>query len=324
MLPARKSHLMPRRSHPDYAVDADRGTGPRLTKQAAFVDLDTFLEREQGRDGLRDLDAMVELMPGLNRMQKDRERILPRAATGELGHPRMRRTLPMSNTVRLPLSSRQRKERSKRRMATQLRMPMARLVAQHDLVTDPKRWSAINQALSDATGDIQELRPGDQTRVRRIDKAIQAYEAGNDRGHVVYTAVQLPHYINTSNLVPFVERNFRVGRQISFDRYTAAHHQLHESVAVTRAQPERAVIFEIQTRRGAYLGRSDRVDDTSHLLPRGLQVQVSAVEQVSYRARDGSTGSYVVVQLRDIDDEGEGNADGREASNRVRERRENE
>ena len=59
-------------------------------------------------------------------------------------------------------------------------------------------------------------------------------------------------------------------------------------------------VFELQTRRGAYLGQSDKKDNTQHLLPRGLEFEVVGVQEASYRSPDGTTGTRMVVQLRDV------------------------
>ena len=61
---------MPRKGHPDYAVDPDRGSSASPTKNARLVDLDEHQDRAASRSGLRDLDAMTEGMSGLTRMQK--------------------------------------------------------------------------------------------------------------------------------------------------------------------------------------------------------------------------------------------------------------
>ena len=145
---------MPRKGHPDYAVDPDRGSSASPTKNARLVDLDEHQDRAASRSGLRDLDAMTEGMSGLTRMQKDRERLFPRGTTADLGDPRMRRHLPTEGQERAPISSRQRNERSKDRRDTQATMPLTQLRAQKDLVTRPERWRDLNDQLSANTGDI--------------------------------------------------------------------------------------------------------------------------------------------------------------------------
>ena len=291
-----------RQAHPDYAVDPDRGSSSTApAKVASLLDQDLYDRRTEDRDGLRGLDAMTEGMSGLNRLQKDRARILPRDTTAELRHPRMQRLLPPPGAQRVPLSSRQRKERSKTRLANQQTMPLVQLRSQRELVTRPERWRELNDKLSDHLGDIEGLADTDQQRIRRIDRSIQSYEKRNDRGHVIYSAVKMPSYINQQNLPGFLKNNFEAGDRVSFDRYTHGSHQLHETVGYVHDPAGRVVVFEIETRRGAYLGQSDRADNTQHLLPRGLDLEVVGVHRASYRARDGSTGSRMVVQLRDAD-----------------------
>ena len=281
-------------------ADPDRGGGLPRGKDTIVLDEAEYLAREAERAGFRDLDAMVEGMSGLTQAQKDRERILPRATTAPLGDPRMRRTLPDAAQVRRPLSARQRNARSKTRHATEAALPHAQLAAQYQLVSVERRWSQVNDALSDNIGDVQALPESGQRQVRRIDRAIQAYERVNDRGHVLYTNVRLPPNINRSNLEGFLDNNFTVGRTVSFDRYTQASHQLHETVADVSEDPDQFVVFEMQTRRGAYLGRSDKLDDTAHLLPRGMRFSVVGMHHATFQRPDGSTGVRRVVQLRDI------------------------
>ena len=59
-------------------------------------------------------------------------------------------------------------------------------------------------------------------------------------------------------------------------------------------------VFEISTRRGVYLGHSDSQDNTAHLLPRGMAFEVIGTHEATWRAPDGTSGTRVVVQLRDI------------------------
>ncbi|KAB7740946.1 hypothetical protein GA707_18810 [Nostocoides sp. F2B08] len=291
---------MPRKGHPDYAVDPDRGSSASPAKNARLVDLDEHLDRSQSRAGLRDLDSMTEGMSGLSRMQKDRERLFPRGTNADLGDSRMRRQLPQEGQERRPLSSRQRNERSKDRHDAQATMPLTQLRAQKDLVTRPERWRDLNDQLSAGTGDVQALTEKDQEQVRRVDRAIQSYERHNDRGHVLYSNVRMPYYINHQNLPGFLRNNFGAGDRVAFDRFTHATHQLHETAGYVNDPDGRVAVFELQTRRGAYLGQSDKKDNTQHLLPRGMELEVVGVQEASYRAPDGSTGSRMVVQLRDV------------------------
>ncbi|MFE5339739.1 hypothetical protein ACFQ80_05940 [Isoptericola sp. NPDC056578] len=306
----RKARDMAKRSsshgpaRPDgYVVDADRGSGPTSTKSAALLDTDEHAQRTVAREGLRDLDRMTEAMPGLNRLQKDRDRLMPRETNAELRHPVMQRRLPPAGQVRAPASSRQRKARSKARTLTLAGLPEVQVRTQHALVSREAAWRSVNDQLSEHTGDVAELSDADQARVRRIDRSIQAYERHNDRGHVLYANVAMPWYINRQNVAGFVANNFRPGRRLSFDRYTAATHQLHETAGQVVDERGRVVVFEMETRRGAYLGRSDGADNTQHLLPRGLEFEVVGSHEATFRRPDGSTGKKRVVQLRDVTDE---------------------
>ena len=292
---------MPRRRDPDYVVDPDRGSGSVGAKLADIVSPDTAASRENVRVGLRELDAMTESMPGLRRQQRDRERISPRATTAELGHPRMQRPLPSADQERTPFSSRQKKARSKTRVSVQGNLPAAQYQAQRALMTSPRRWAELNDALSDNAGDVQALTDTQQQTVRRVDRSIQAYERSNDRGHVIYANVAMPYQINHSNLRAFAEHNFQPGDRLSFDRYTAGTHQLHETTRYAAGDTAgRVAVFEISTRRGVYLGHSDSQDNTAHLLPRGMAFEVIGTHEATWRAPDGTSGTRVVVQLRDI------------------------
>lgn len=299
----RTDPTMPRTSHPDYKVDPDRGSGAISAKKAKLVDTPVYVDRESERVGLRELDTMVEGMAGLNRLQKDRERVFPRQTNAELRHPRMRRELPDPATPRRPLSARQRNARSKARRATQDQMPLTQLRTQRDLVTDADLWRSTNDRLSDHLGDLQDFSDAEQARIRRIDRSIQSAERRNDRGHVLYANMALPGYINASNVDGFIHKNFAAGRQFTFDRYTAATHQLHETRATVGqlgVPTAQVVTFEMETRRGAYLGQSDKVDNTGHLLPRGMEFEVVDVHHATYQDPAGKTGRCLVIQLRDV------------------------
>ena len=291
---------MPRSGHPDYVVDPDRGTSSSTSKIARLIDTDVHADRSEARTGLRELDTMTEGMTSLSRLRKDRERLFPRGTPAELGDPRMQRRLPAGEDERNPLSARQRNARSKSRRGTQRTVPLVQLRAQRALVTQPDVWRQVNDQLSEQTSDLQALDEKDQEMVRRVDRSIQAYERRNDRGHVLYSNVRMPWYINGQNLPGFLRRNFSPGSRVAFDRYTHATHQLHETAGQVHDPDGRVAVFEIETRRGAYLGQSDKVDNTQHLLPRGMELQVAGVNEASYRRTDGSTGTRMVVQLRDV------------------------
>lgn len=281
-------------------IDVDRGTAPVGQKQAEPVSTEGYNSREFDRRGLHGLDAMVERMPGMTRAQRDRDRSFPRETNQPLQHPAMQRPLPGRGEVRAPFSSRQKKARSKARLEAARSLPAAQFRAQRQLMTDPQTWSRINDQLSEHAGDPTQLSESDRKLLGQIDRSIQAAERHNTRGHVIYTNVQMPHFINGSNIDAWSEHTFTPGATVAFDRYTVGTHQMHETNALAGDDPERTVVCEIETRRGAYLGHSDSQDDTAHLLPRGMHLQVVGVSREAFRAPNGTTGNRMVLQLRDI------------------------
>lgn len=287
-----------RKSDPDYNVDPDRGSAGAGAKVAEFMDKSAYEDRAETRAGARELDSMIEGMPGLTRQQRDRERATPRGTTADIGHPAMERQLPAADSVRVPLSSRQRKARSVTKRSTQDRVPNTQHEAVIVMITDDTTWRRTNDLLSENVGDAQELPERDRVQVQRFDRAIQAFEQNNNRGHLVYANVEMPPMINTSSLEGFVRNNFIAGNMLEFDRYTGGAHTMHE-VETTQA-PHRTAVFEIQTRRGIYLGRSDSVDDTTHVLPRGVRFKIAGTHLARYQRPDGSYGRRQVIQLVDV------------------------
>lgn len=281
-------------------TDVDRGSAPAGLKRAEAVSPRSYAEREFDRAGLHDLDAMTERMSGMTRAQKDRERSFPRETNQPLAHPAMQRRLPGADEVRAPFSSRQKKARSKARLETARSLPKAQADAQKRLLKNRDTWDSINDQLSHHAGDVGQLAEKDRRLIGQIDRSIQAAERHNDRGHVVYANVQMPHYINSSNIDAWSEHTFVEGSTVAFDRYTVTTHQLHETSSLAKDQAERTIVCEIQTRRGAYIGHSDSKDDTAHLLPRGLHLQVAGISRATYRTPTGETGERVVLQLHDI------------------------
>lgn len=290
---------MPRQSNPDGRVDADRGSGGVGAKKAEYVDVSDFNARAAERAGLRDLDAMVESSAGMTRQQRDRERAMPRDSTADVKHPAMERQLPLPDSIRQPLSSRQRKARSVAKHAAQDQMPRTQYDAVHRMITDDGHWRQINDVLSESNGDAQALSDEQRTQVQRFDRATQNFEKHNNRGHVVYANVEMPAMINASNLEGFVRNNFPKGSVLEFDRYTGGAHTMHQ-VETSTEHAHRTAVFEIQTRRGIYLGRSDSVDDTTHILPRGVQFKVAGTHMARYVRPDGSQGRRQVIQLIDV------------------------
>jgi len=262
---------MPRKAHPDLAVEAGRGNpaGAAATR-AQVMSAAEFTDRAQDRAGARELDQAVEQMPGLSRGQRDRERAMPRNVTLPLGDPRKDRRLPGPRALRRPLSSRQRKARSIAKRAAQDDLPDTGYRALQRLVADRKHRAALNGALSRVAGDVQQLTDADRAEVQRVDRAIAAYERRNDRGHRVYVNLEFDEAIGGGHPLGVAGTYFPAGTVIELDRFTGAAHTMHEVEPPSGG--ESVPVLEIQTRRGMYLGRSDSMDDTTHLLPRGLRL----------------------------------------------------
>lgn len=287
------------------AIDPDRGSGDQSKKIAQLRPLSEVLDRDQDRAGLRDLDARVAAARGLTRRQRDANRIYPRGTPAQIPYPVMERRLPHPDQIRLPLSGRQQKARRKTMTAVQQALPKAQAEALRQLLKPQgTAWRRINEALSEATGDIDALDPAEQRTARRVDRAIQAYEDRNDRGHVLYANIEMPKAVNRTSIAPFIERHFQPGDEFSFDRYTLGGHSLHE-VDPANDPAGRVAVFELQTRRGIYLGHSEGGDSTGHLLPRGLRLRVVGTHKATYRTRSGTEGTRMIIQLEDITPEPE-------------------
>ena len=292
---------------PDYRIEADRGSSSAISvKQSVALAPTEHERRAEERAGARQWDAEVEsgqVVPAsgraMSRVQKDRARAMPRATPADIPDPRMERRLPTPGAVRTPLSSRQQKDRSATKIRVQRAAPKAQVREVSRLVSDEDRWQHLNDQLSVNVSDAQQLENQDLDSVQRVDRAIQSYERENQRSHVVYTNVRMPRFINSSNVDGYVVNVFQPGKRIEFDRFTMGAQNLHEMDGV---RAPAVVAFEIQTRRGAYLGRSDSIDDTSHFLPRGMSLEVVATEHATYRRPDGSEGRRLVVQLKERED----------------------
>lgn len=293
---------MPRKARPDgYVMDADRGRSARLSaKQATLVSPREMADRAADRAGARGLDRDVERMPGLSRLARDRHRAMPRDTTAPVPDPRMERTLPAPDQIRRPLSSRQRKDRSATKRDWQDSLPDTGYDTLSSLVAGGRYRSRLNDALSQVAGDAQQLDDADRVRAQRVDRAVQAYERSSNRGHVVYANMQLPRELAGMDPVGAARAYLPAGTIVEFDRFTGGAHCMHE---IEVDGGDRVPVLEIQTRRGAYLGRSDSLDDTAHLLPRGLRLRVTAAHLARYERPDGTLGRRPVIQLLDLGDD---------------------
>ncbi|WP_237112864.1 hypothetical protein [Mycobacteroides abscessus] len=162
---------------------------------------------------------------------------------------------------------------------------------------DPQQWTRINRSLHRAAGDVHQLPDADRVTVQRLDRAIQSYERLNDRTHKVYVAVQLPDTHRDIRGLRDLPTTMRPGAGIAFDQFTMTRHNLHETPG---HDSDRHVVFEIATERGMYLGRSDSVEDTTHILPRGMNFQVTSAEYVTYQSPAGGFGERIVLQVREL------------------------
>ncbi|WAM19176.1 hypothetical protein [Rhodococcus sp. JS3073] len=234
-------------------LDPEAGTSTiPAAKSAGYRPAATYDDRTREREGARQLDRMVE-DAAFTRARKDIERAFPRATFPEVSE-RKRRELPIPDSIRQPPSSRQRKVRSVNKHKAQSQLPKVGYTAVQTLVSDPDRWNTVGEALSKARGDAQQLDEKMRSQVQRVDRAIQTTERFNDRGHILYCAVTLPHQVpqQASNL----PATLQPGSRLDFDRHTMATHAARELDATLG---ERDVVFEIETGRGMYLGRPELV-----------------------------------------------------------------
>lgn len=287
----------PNREQP-VVVDVEGGPiSARDVKAAREVAEDAMTERgfqrlaNQITDELRDADT------SLTRAARDRDRATPRDRS-HIESGRLRGELPACEEFRERLSGRQRKLRSAVKNQVMAAAPASQHAAIASMLTseDPTEWRRINEKLHRSAGDVQQLADTDRAKVQRLDRAIQSYERLNDRTHRVYVAVKLPDNYGDITKPSDLPANLRPGASIAFDQFTLTRHNLHETPG---HDSSRHVVFEVVTSRGMYLGRSDSVEDTTHILPRGMQFDVASAEHVAYATRSGGFNERVVLQLRE-------------------------
>ncbi|OKH80179.1 hypothetical protein EB73_34005 [Mycobacterium sp. SWH-M3] len=269
----------------DRDVKAAREVAESAMDDAAFHRLSSRI-----RDEARDSDT------SLTRATRDRDRATPRDAS-HVESARLRGELPAPEEFRYALSGRQRKIRSATKRKVLAAAPDSQKQAVRSMLTDddPAEWRRINGALHRAAGDVQELSDKDRAKVQRLDRLIQSYERENDRTHTVYVAVELPDTHHDVKDIDHLPANLRPGQKLTFDQFTIARHSLHETPG---HDSHRHLMFEITTSRGMYFGRSDTVEDTTHVLPRGLPCEVAAVGQATYE-NGSSYGTRFILQLRE-------------------------
>jgi len=287
----------PNREQP-VALDVEGGViSARDVKAARDVAADVMTERgfqrlaNQITDELRDEDS------SLTRAARDRDRATPRDAS-QVGSERLRGDLPAEGDFRRALSGRQRKLRSAVKNQVMAAAPASQHKAIRSMLSDEdsQEWRRINGGLHVAAGDAQQLGESDRAKVQRLDRAIQSYERLNDRTHKVYVAVRLPDNHQDVRGLRDLPANLRPGSGVAFDQFTLTRHNLHETPG---HDSDRHVVFEVVTTRGMYMGRSDSVEDTTHLLPRGMQFEVASADYAPYETRSGGFGERLVLQLRE-------------------------
>lgn len=287
----------PNREQP-VVVDVEGGPiSARDVKAAREVAEDAMTERAFQRLANQITDELRDADTSLTRAARDRDRATPRDRS-HIESGRLRGELPAREEFRERLSGRQRKLRSAVKNQVMAAAPESQRAAIASMLTseDPTEWRRINEKLHHSAGDAQQLSDTDRAKVQRLDRAIQAYERLNDRAHRVYVAVKLPDNRGDITKPSDLPANLRPGASIAFDQFTLTRHNLHETPG---HDSSRHVVFEVVTSRGMYLGRSDSVEDTTHILPRGMQFDVASAEHVAYATRSGGFNERVVLQLRE-------------------------
>lgn len=279
------------------SLQIDRRTGSMEAKKADIISETLAKTNADIRQGLRDLDEMVERNRKATREQKDAQRGVPRDVTGPIGHPKKDRRLLEPDAVRVPMSKRQRVERLHKEIEVLESLTDDQFDNLNVMTSDPAAWQQMNEGLAANLGDVQNL-PNDQIRqIQAVDQAIQAYEATNDRGHRVYTNIKVPWGVNSSNMAGFLNHYLPEGTKVNFDQFTAASHNLNE---ISDGVGPRTIAVEIHTKRGMFIGEKGDSKSNGHLLPRGLELEVAGFNEVTYSRPDGSRGRRMCVQLLDM------------------------
>lgn len=208
-------------------------------------------------------DQAIESMR-TTRATKDRDRIYPRAGTGDVS-PRRGRHALLKEEPRLPISAHQAAAQQRQKRAALKTMPRTESTALRTLVTEQRHWDRLNAVLDEVGRGQRQLSVDDARTVGRLDRAIRRGERHNDRTHRVYTGLQLDPEV-VDNLHAWI----KPGTEYTFDGYIASDHSPHKISTD-------AVMLEITGKRGLYLGGGDPARDTQHLLPRGLTIRIDAI-----------------------------------------------
>ncbi|TMS50665.1 hypothetical protein E0T84_22495 [Mycobacterium sp. DBP42] len=286
------------RPNQEPVVDVEGGTiTDRDVKAAREVAEDVMSERAFQRLSHRIDDALRDDDTTLTRATRDRDRATPRDVS-HVESSRLRADLPAQGEFREALSGRQRKLRSATKNQVMTRAHASQHRAVRTMLGDesPRQWRRINRELHRASGDVHELADEDRVTVQRLDRTIQSYERLNDRTHKVYVAVELPDTHRNVRTLEDLPSSFHPGSLVAFDQFTMGKHNIHETPG---HDSNRHVVFEIVTSRGMYLGRSDSVEDTTHILPRGMIFESTAASHAPYETADGGFDERIIVQLKE-------------------------
>lgn len=286
------------RPNREPVVDVEGGRiTERDIKAAREVSEDVMSERAFQRLSNRIDDALRDDDTSLTRATRDRDRATPRDVS-HVQSPRLRAGLPPPGEFREALSGRQRKIRSAAKNQVMAAAPASQHRAVRAMLGEehPDRWRRVNRELHRGAGDVHQLADEDRVTVQRLDRAIQSYERINDRAHRVYVAVELPDTHRDIRSVEDLPASFQPGSVVAFDQFTMCKHNIHETPG---HDSRRHVVFEIVTSRGMYLGRSDSIEDTTHILPRGMILASVSADYATYETADGGYDARVIVQLRE-------------------------
>lgn len=287
------------RPNAERRVDPEGGAVPTAAdlKAAAEVAAAILTEAEYARLQSEIADRTRDADTSLTRARRDRDRATPRDQSAEPSS-RLQQDLPAPQEYREPLSQNQRKIRSRTKNQVMAAAPETQTRALETLIgtDDPTRRRSIQAQLHAADGDVQKLSKQDRELVQRVDRAIASYERANDRSHRVYIAMRLPSDMGSVVSVNDLPANLRPGERISFDQFTFAKHDPGE---LPGHDDDQHVIFEMVTTRGAYLGRSNSIVDTTHLLPRGMDLEVVGAKAAPFHGADGKLHDRLIVQVRE-------------------------
>lgn len=282
---------MARTSKVNPNVDAEP---EEYTRRAEFATDSAEREREDIREDARATAAA--LRENMTERSAEARSEVPTMRTDSINERKSRR-LPSPSAERQMLSSNMKKEYNKTKRGWVEVMPHSHFQAMNRTMANRAMLESVNRELNRVVGMRSELRPATQRRVREIDRAIQSFEATNEREHIVYAVLKAPkeHGNSRNALVRRLEAlSGDEEATVSFDSYIPASH----SLGTLNDGPD--IVMEIRTKSGAYLGTSDTTPDASHIIGRGRVLRPVGVHEASYVKPDGTRGSRLVVQMDDV------------------------